>query len=46
MQLTKPDILVDTGYQLNGTKLSHLCMNPGHEPGTVGNDHHPHGCGC
>ncbi len=22
----------------NGTKLSHLCMNPGHEPGTVDND--------
>jgi hypothetical protein len=22
----------------NGTKLSHLCMNAGHEPGAVDND--------
>jgi hypothetical protein len=22
----------------NGTKLSYICMNPGHEPVTVGND--------
>ena len=24
----------------NGTKLSHLCMNPGHEPGTVDNENY------
>jgi hypothetical protein len=36
MNLTR---IIDKGtYAMNGTKLSHPCMNPGHEPGTVDND--------
>jgi hypothetical protein len=34
--LIKP--MVKTTAVPNGIKLSHLCMNPGYEPGTVDND--------
>ena len=43
--------LLALGTEQNGTKLSYICMNPGDEPGTVGNDtpsmvvQHPHPCG-
>jgi hypothetical protein len=30
--------LILPGAKLNGTNLSSICMNAGHEPGTVGND--------